>query len=170
MSRTLVFIGRRTALKFQQRRIEPFSFSDETLMFRLERLQARGPPLQFGLRSGSGISLRNIAPGAFEFDFRTAAGALVLQLHLIVANHSFDQLVSGNHPLPGALQFSSFLGGDLWSAPAGVCHSHYSRWTFRTETEHLAAHFLPDQNGAAVDSPMVQVMQRIAGLAEAVFL
>jgi hypothetical protein len=43
--------------------------------------------------------------------------------------------VPGNHPLLGALQFSSFLGGDRWSAPAGVCHSRYSRWIFRTETE-----------------------------------
>jgi len=75
MSRALVFIGRRSAFKFQQRRIEPFSFSDETLMFLLERLQTRSRPFQFGLRSGSGICLRNIAPGAFEFDFRTAAGA-----------------------------------------------------------------------------------------------
>ena len=91
-------------------------------MLLLERLQTRSRPFQFGLRSGSGISLRNIAPGAFEFDFRTAAGTVVLQLHFIVANHPFDQLVPGNHPLLSALQFSSFLGGDLWSAPAGV---HY---------------------------------------------
>src|SRR5216683_3487885 len=144
MSRALVFIGRRTAFKFQQRRIEPFTFSDETLMFLLERLQTRSRPFQFGFRSGSGISLRNIAPGAFEFDFRTAAGTLVLQLHFIVANHPFDQLVPGNHPLLGALQFSGFLGGDLWSAPAGVCHSHYSRWILRTETEHRAANCLRD--------------------------
>jgi len=168
MSRALVFIGRRAAFKFQQRRIEPFSFSDETLVFLLERLQTRRRPFQFGLRSGSGICLRNIAPGAFEFDFRTAAGAVVLQLHFIVANHPFDQLVPGNHPLPGALQLSGLLGGDLWSAPAGVCHSHYSRWILRTETEHLAANFLRDQNGAAVDVPMMQIMKRIVGLAELV--
>src|SRR6266436_3495327 len=166
MSRALVFIDRRSAFKFQQSRIEPFSFSDETLMFLLERLKTRSRPFQFGSRSGSGISLRNIAPGAFEFDFRTAAGTVVLQLHFIVANHPFDQLVPGNHPLPGALQFRSFLGGDLWSAPAGVCHSHYSRWIFRTEVEHLAAHFLRNQNGAAVDMPMMQIMKRIVGLAE----
>src|SRR6267378_6238038 len=169
MSRTLVFTRRRTAFKFQQRRIEPFSFGDETLMLLLERLQTRSRPFQFGLRSGSGISPRNIAPGAFEFDFRAAAGTVVLQLHFIVANHSFDQLVPGNHPLPGALQFSSFLGGDLWSAPAGVCHSHYSRWIFRTEAEHLAANFLRDQNGAAMNMPVMQIMKRIVGLAELVF-
>ena len=83
MSRASVFIGRRAAFKFQQRRIEPFSFSDETLMFLLERLQTRSRPFQFGLRSGSGISLRNIAPGAFEFDFRAAARAFIFELHLI---------------------------------------------------------------------------------------
>src|SRR5258708_36427664 len=120
MSRTLVFIGRRTALKFQQRRIEPFSFSDETLMFRLERLQTRGRPFQFGLRSGSGISPRNIAPGAFEFDFCAAARTFVFQLH--VPNHAFDQLVPREHPFPSALKFGSFLGSNLWSAAAGV---HY---------------------------------------------
>jgi len=122
MSRTLVFIGRRTAFKFQQRRIEPFSFGDETLMLLLERLQTRSRPFQFGLRSGSGISLRNIAPGAFEFDFSAAARTLVFQLHLIVPNHAFDQLVPREHPFPSALKFGSFLGSNLWSAPAGV---HY---------------------------------------------
>src|SRR5712671_1429000 len=169
MSRTLVFTRRRTAFKFQQRRIEPFSFGDETLMLLLERLQTRSRPFQFGLRSGSGISLRNIAPGAFEFDFRSATLTFVFQLHFIVTDHSLDQLVSGNHPLLGALQFSSFLCGDLWSAPAGVCHSHYSRWIFRTEAKHLAANFLRDQNGAPMNMPMMQIMKRIVGLAELVF-
>jgi len=103
-------------------------------MLLLERLQTRTRPFQFGLRSGSGICLRNIAPGAFEFDFRTAAGAVVLQLHFIVANHPFDQLVPGNHPLLGALQFSGFLGGDLWSAPAGV---HYDDLRSISRTEEL---------------------------------
>src|SRR6266403_413858 len=81
MSRALVFIGRRTAFEFQQRRIEPFSF-----------------------------------------DFSAAARTLVFQLHLIVPNHAFDQLVPREHPFPSALKFGSFLGSNLWSAPAGV---HY---------------------------------------------
>ena len=134
MSRALVFIGRRTAFKFQQRRIEPFSFGDETLMLLLERLQTRSRPFQFGLRSGSGISLRNIAPGAFEFDFRSATRAFVFHLHLIVPDHAFDQLVPREHPFPSALKFGSFLGSNLWSAPAGV---HYDdlRSISRTEEQ-----------------------------------
>ena len=138
MSRTLVFIGRRTAFKFQQRRIEPFAFGDETLMLLLERLQTRRRPFQFGLRSGSGISLRNIAPGAFEFDFRSATRTFVFQLHLIVPNHAFDQLVPREHPFPSALKFSGFLCSNLWPAPAGI-HMHYPRSIFRTQAEHLAA-------------------------------
>ena len=85
-----------------------------------ERLETRSRPFQFGLRSGSGISLRNIAPDAFEFDFRSATRTFVFQLHLIVPNHAFDQLVPRQHPLPSALKFGSFLGSNLWSAPAGV--------------------------------------------------
>jgi len=136
MSRALVFIGRRTAFKFEQRRIEPFSFGDETLMLLLERLQTRSRPFQFGLRSGSGISLRNIAPGAFEFDFRSATRTFVFQLHLIVPNHAFDQLVPREHPFPSALKFGSFLGSNLWSAPAGV---HYDdlRSISRTTEEQI---------------------------------
>jgi hypothetical protein len=122
MSRTLVFTRRRTAFKFQQRSIEPFSFGDETLMLLLELLQMRGRPFHFGLRSGSGISLRNIAPGAFEFDFRSTTRTFVFQLHLIVPNHAFDQLVPREHPIPSAFKFGSFLGSNLWPAPAGV---HY---------------------------------------------
>ena len=134
MSRTLVFTGRRTTFKFQQRRIEPFAFGDETLMLLLEPLQTRSRPFQFGLRSGSGISLRNIAPGAFEFDFRSATRTFVFQLHLIVPNHAFDQLVPREHPFPSALKFGSFLGSNLWSAPAGV---HYDdlRSISRTEEQ-----------------------------------
>jgi hypothetical protein len=132
MSRALVFIGRRTALKFQQRRIEPFSFGDETLMLLLERLQARSRPLQLGLRSDSGISLRNIAPGAFEFDFRSATRTFVFQLHLIVPNHAFDQLVPPEHPFASALKFGSFLGSNLWPAPAGV---HYDGLRSISRTE-----------------------------------
>jgi hypothetical protein len=41
-------------------------------------------------------------------------------LHLIVPNHAFDQLVPREHPFPSALKFGSFLGSNLWSAPAGV--------------------------------------------------
>jgi hypothetical protein len=134
MSRALVFIGRRTAFIFQQRRIEPFSFGDETLMLYLERLQTRRRPFQFGLRSGSGISLRNIAPGAFKFDFRAAARAFVLQLHLIVPNHAVDQLVPRKHPFPSALKFSGLLGSNLWTALAGI-HLHYSRSISRTEVQ-----------------------------------
>ena len=134
MSRALVFIGRRTAFKFQQRRIEPFSFGDEKLMLLLERLQTRSRPFQFGLRSGSGISLRNIAPGAFEFDFSAAARTLVFQLHLIVPNHAFDQLVPRQHPFPSALKFGSFLGSNLWSARACV-HYNDLRSISRTEEQ-----------------------------------
>src|SRR6266852_2231596 len=169
MSRTLVFTRRRTAFKFQQRRIEPFSFGDETLMLLLERLQARSRPPQFGLRSDSGISLRNIAPGAFEFDFRSATRTFVFKLHLIVPDHAFDQLVPREHSLPSALEFGGFLGGNLWSAPAGVCHSHYSRSIFRNEAEHLAADFLWNQNSAPMDVAMVQIMKCIVGLVEPVF-
>src|SRR6267154_2565575 len=137
MSRTLVFTRRRTAFKFQQRRIEPFSFGDETLMLLLERLQTRSRPFQFGLRPGSGISPRNIAPGAFEFDFRSATRAFAFQLQLIIPNHAFDQLVPREHPFPSTLKFSGFLCSNLWPALTGVCHSHYSRSIFRTKAEHL---------------------------------
>src|SRR3979490_2572639 len=134
MSRTLVFIRRRTAFKFQQRRIEPFSFGDETLMLLLARVQTPSRPFQFSLRTGSGISLRNVAPGAFEFDFRSATRTFVFQLHLIVPNHAVDQLVPREHPFPSALKFGSFLGSNLWSAPAGV---HYDdlRSISRTEEQ-----------------------------------
>ena len=103
-------------------------------MLLLERLQTRSRPCQFGLHSGSGISLRNIAPGAFEFDFRSATRTFVFQLHLIVPNHAFDQLVPREHPFPSALKFGSFLGSNLWSAPAGV---HYDdlRSISRTEEQ-----------------------------------
>src|SRR6266581_7052229 len=138
-------------------------------MLLLQRPQTRSRPFQFGLRSGSGISLRNIAPGAFEFDFCPAARTFVSQLHLIVPDHRFDQLVPREHSLPSALKFGRFLGGNLWSVPAGVCHSRYSRSTFRNEAEHLAASFLRDQNSAPMDVPMMQIMKRIVGLAEPVF-
>src|SRR5260221_5240263 len=154
MSRTLVFTGRRTAFEFQQGRIEPFAFGDETLMLLLERLQTRRRPVQLGWRGVSGISLRNIAAGAFEFDFRAAPGTLVFQLHLIVPNHAFDQLVPRQHPFPRALEFGGFLCSDLWPAFAGI-HMHYSRSIFRTKVEHLAENFLRDQNRAPMDAPMV---------------
>ena len=103
-------------------------------MLLLERLQTRTRPFQLGLRSSSGISPRNIAPGAFEFDFCSATRTFVFQLHLIVPNHAFDQLVPREHPLPSALKFGSFLGSNLWSAPAGV---HYDdlRSISRTEKQ-----------------------------------
>src|SRR5882672_2837963 len=169
MSRALVFIGRRAAFKFKQRCVEPFALGDEALMLLLERLQTRRRPSQFCLCAVSGISLRNIASGAFKFDFRTAAGTFVFQLHLIVPNHAFDQLVPREHPFPSALKFSGFLCSNLWPALTGVCHSHYSRSIFRTKAEHLAANFLRDQNGAPMDTPMMQIMKRIVGLAELVF-
>jgi len=170
MSRALVFIGRRTAFKFQQRRIEPFAFGDQPLMLLLQRPQTRSRPFQFGSRFGPGISLRNIAPGAFEFDFRAAACAFVFELHLIISDHAFDQLVPREHSLPSALKFGGFLGGNLWSAPAGVCHSHYSRSIFRNAVEHLTADFLRNQNSAPMDVAMVQIVKRIVGLAQPVFL
>ena len=101
-------------------------------MLLLEFLQTRSRAFQFGLRSGSGISLRNIAPGAFEFDFRSATRTFVFQLHLIVPNHAFDQLVPREHPFPSALQFGGFLGSNLWPAPAGG-HCDDFRSTSRTE-------------------------------------
>src|SRR6266850_4973686 len=132
MSRTLVFTRRRTAFKFQQRRIEPFAFGDETLMLLQERLQMRRRPFQLSSRAVSRISLRNIASGAFKFDFRTAAGTFVFQLHLIVPNHAFDQLVPREHPFPRAPKFSGFLCSNLWPAFTGI-HVHYSRSIFRTK-------------------------------------
>ena len=132
MPRTLVFIGRRTAFKFQQRRIEPFALRNEALMLLLKRLQMGGHPFQFCLRIRSAIAPRNIAPGAFEFDFSAAARTLVFQLHLIVPNHAFDQLVPREHPFPSALKFGSFLGSNLWSAPAGV---HYDDLRSISRTE-----------------------------------
>ena len=101
-------------------------------MLLLECLQTRRRAFQFGLRSGSGTSLRNIAPGAFEFDFRSATRTFVFQLHLIISNHAFDQLVPREHPFPSALKFGSFLGSDLWSAPAGV---HYDDLCSISRTE-----------------------------------
>src|SRR5260221_3940080 len=89
MSRTLVFTCRRTAFEFQQRRIEPFAFGDETLMLLLERLQTRRRPFQLGPRTVSGISLRNIAAGAFEFDLRGAPGTLLFQPRLTVSHPAF---------------------------------------------------------------------------------
>ena len=89
-------------------------------MFVLEHPQTRSRPFQFCVCRGPGNSLRNVAPGAFKFDFRAAARTFVFQLHLIVPNHAFDQLVPREHPLPSALKFGSFLGSNLWSAPAGV--------------------------------------------------
>lgn len=115
-----MFFGRRTAFKFQQRRIEPFALGDEALMLFLEFPQTHGHPFQFCLRCGPGNSLRNIAPGAFEFDFRPATRTFVFQLQLIVPNHAFDQLVAREHPFPSALQFGGFLRRNLWPASAGV--------------------------------------------------
>jgi|SRR6266446_504187 hypothetical protein len=134
MPRTLVFTGRRTAFKFQQRRIEPFTLGYEALMLFPESLETRIHPFKFGLRFGPGTRSRYIAHGAFEFDFSAAAGTLVFQLHLIVPNHAFDQLVPREHPFPSALKFGSFLGSNLWSAPAGV---HYDdlRSISRTEEQ-----------------------------------
>ena len=108
-------------------------FGDETLMLLLERLQTRRRPFQFGLRSGSGISLRNIAPGAFEFDFRSATRTFVFQLHLVVPNHAFDQPVPREHPLPSTLKFSGLLCSNLWPALAGI-HMHCPRSIFRTRS------------------------------------
>jgi hypothetical protein len=137
-------------------------------MLLAQRLQTRGHPLQFGVRFGPGTRLRYIALGAFKLDFRAAAGTLVLQVHFIVTDHPLDQLVPRDHPFPGALKFSGFLGSDLWPALAGI-HMHYSRSTFGTDAEHLAADFLRDENGAPMDVPTMQIMKRIVGLAEFVF-
>ena len=135
-------------------------------MLLLQLLQARRHPSHFSLRAG--YSLRGIAPGAFEFNFSAAARTFVFQLHFVVPNHGFDQLVPRQHTFPSALKFTGFLCSNLWPAPAGV-HMHYPRSIFRTQAEHLAAGFLRDQNGTTVDAPMMQVMKRIVGLAEFVF-
>lgn len=134
-----MFTGRRTAFKFQQRRIEPFALGDETLMLLVKRLHPRSRSFQFCSRPG--IAPGHIAAGAFELDFCTAAGTLVFQLHFIVPNHAFDQLVPREHPFPSALQLGGLLCRNLRSAPAGVCHSHYSGSMFRTEAEHLVKNF-----------------------------
>ena len=89
-------------------------------MLFLERPQTRSHPFQFCPCSAARDSLRNIAPGAFEFDFRAAARAFVFQLHLIVPNHALDQFVPREHPFPRTLEFGGFLGSHLWPAPAGV--------------------------------------------------
>ena len=103
-------------------------------MLLLKRLQTRSRPFQFRLRSGPGISLSNIAPGAFEFNFRAAARVFVFQLHFIVPDHAFDQLVSREHPSPSALQVGGFLGRNLWPASAGV-HCDDFRSTSGTEEQ-----------------------------------
>ena len=101
-------------------------------MLLVKRLHTRSRPFQFCARPG--ISPRDIAPGAFEFDFGTAACAFVFQLHLIVPNHALDQLVSRQHPLPSAIQLGGFLGRYLWSASTGA-HCFGFRSTFRTNEE-----------------------------------
>jgi hypothetical protein len=40
----------------------------------------------------------------------------------------------------------------LWSAPAGVCHSHYSRSIFRNEAEHLPTGSGQRAHGCAHDA------------------
>lgn len=130
MSRALVFIGGWPAFEFQQRRIEPIALADETLVVFLERLQTRRRPFQFGLRRGACTNLRDIAPGAFEFDFGAAAGTFIFQLHLVVPDHSFDQFVARQHSFPRPLEFGGFLVGDLRAVLAGI-HGHYFRSTCR---------------------------------------
>src|SRR5262249_2323556 len=139
----------------------------EALVFVPERLQTRNRPLKLHLRF-SAARARQVALGAFQFDLGATAGTLVLQLHFIVANDAVDQLVPGNHPVPSALQLGSLLGSDLWPVSTGVRHARYSRSTFRTEAEHLAA-ILWNQNGAPVDLAAMQIVQSVVGLAELVF-
>src|ERR1700730_13902285 len=103
-------------------------------MLLLECLQTRSRAFQFGFRSRSRISLRQLPPGAFEFDFRSATRTFVFQLHLIIPNHAFDQLVPREHPFPTALKFGSFLGSNLWSALACV-HYNNPRSISRTEEQ-----------------------------------
>src|ERR1700723_4204427 len=153
MPRTLVFTSRRTAFKFQQRRIEPFALGNETLRFLLQRLQMCGHPPQFCLRSRSAIAPRNIAPGAFELDFRAAARTFIFQLHLIVPNHAFDQFVARQHPLSSSLQFGGFLGSHLWAASAGAQCDDF-RLTSRTEEQSFSKVVLWDQNRAPMDASM----------------
>lgn len=103
-------------------------------MLFLERPQTRSHPFQFCLCPGPRDSRRNIAPRAFEFDFRAAARTFVFQLHLIVPNYVFDQFVPREHPFPRTLEFGGFLSSHLWPAPASV-HDDGFRSTFRTEDE-----------------------------------
>ena len=118
MPRTLVFFGRRPAFELQQRRIEPLALGDEPLMLFLEPQQTRSHPLEFG--TGTDDALRYVAPGAFELDFRTATCTFVFQLHLIVPDHAFDQLVPCQHPFPSTLEFGGFLRSHLWPTSAGI--------------------------------------------------
>src|SRR5438552_1091685 len=125
MSRALVFIGRRSVLKFQQRRSEPFPFGSKALMPLLERLQAGCRLFQLCLLSGSGISLRDIPSLSFEFDLRSVARTFVLQLQLILTNHPLYQLVPRKHSFAGPFKFGGVLRSYLWPAAAGVHEDHF---------------------------------------------
>src|SRR5262249_11239199 len=161
MSRTFVLIIRWVAIEFQQCGIEPFALGDKTRMLVPQLVQALRRFFQLVWRRAPTAVARDIAFHALQFDFGAAPRALVPQLHFVVANDALDQLVPRNHPIPGTLQLRRFLGGDLSLASTGIHHSHYSRSIVWTETEHLAAHVLRDQNGAPMDAPVVQVVQRI---------
>src|SRR5437867_520802 len=106
-------------------------------MLLFERLQASRRFFQLCLPGGSGISLRDVASRAFEFDLRSAARTFVLQLQLIVTNHPLDQLVPRKHSFSGLLEPDGLFCRNLWPATAGVHEDHF-RWIFWRE-EHVAA-------------------------------
>src|SRR3954452_10328760 len=76
MPRTLLLIGRRTAFKLQQRRIEPFALGDEPLMLSPEPLQTRGHPLEFCLCSATGAALQGGAGGGAKAELERVTARL----------------------------------------------------------------------------------------------
>src|SRR5437773_1664109 len=102
MSRTFVFIVGWIAVELQQGPIEPLALGNETRMVFPQSAQALKRFFVLLTRlvpTACDISLRT-----FELDLGSAAGALVPQLHLIVANDAFDQLMSCQHSVSGTLQ------------------------------------------------------------------
>src|SRR5258708_19111329 len=125
-------------------------------MLVLQRGQAFQHLFEFVLGRAPIAVAREIALHALQLDLGAASSTLVSQLHFVVADDAFDQLVAGSHPIMGTLQRRRFLGSDLWIASAGTCHSHYCRSMVWAEPEHLAAPVLRDQDRAPMDSPILE--------------
>lgn len=113
MSRTFVFIVRLGAIEFQQGPIQPLALSNETLMLVMKRAQAARYVFELVLRGAAANSARDIPPRTLQFNLSASASTFIPELHLVVTNDAFDQLVPRNHPFPGKLQLGSLLGGDL---------------------------------------------------------